>query len=58
MSRVTTDELTPEQRAHSERLLTVIRGEIAQHGGWISFARFMELALYAPGLGYYTAGRR
>ncbi len=58
MSRVTTDELTPEQRAHSERLLTVIRGEIAQHGGWISFARFMELALYAPGLGYYTAGAR
>ena len=55
---MTTDELTPEQRAHSERLLTVIRGEIAQHGGWISFARFMELALYAPGLGYYTAGAR
>jgi SAM-dependent MidA family methyltransferase len=58
VSRVTTDELTPEQRAHSDRLVTVIRGEIAQHGGWISFARFMELALYAPGLGYYTAGAR
>jgi len=27
-------------------------------GGWIPFARFMELALYAPGLGYYTAGAR
>ena len=25
-------------------------------GGWISFARYMELALYAPGLGYYSAG--
>lgn len=25
-------------------------------GGWITFARFMELALYAPGLGYYVAG--
>ncbi len=49
-------ELTPEQHAHSERLVTVIRREIEQHGGWISFARFMELALYEPGLGYYSAG--
>jgi len=30
--------------------------EIAASGGWISFARYMELALYAPGLGYYSAG--
>jgi SAM-dependent MidA family methyltransferase len=30
--------------------------EIAQAGGWLSFERFMELALYAPGLGYYSAG--
>ncbi len=48
--------LTPEQQAHSERLVAAIRADIEQHGGWISFARFMELALYAPGLGYYTAG--
>ena len=27
-------------------------------GGWLSFERFMELALYAPGLGYYSAGAR
>ncbi len=33
-----------------------IREEIAQHG-LISFARFMELALYAPGLGYYERQR-
>jgi SAM-dependent MidA family methyltransferase len=32
-----------------------IRDEIARAGP-ISFARFMELALYAPGLGYYSAG--
>lgn len=31
---------------------------IDQAGGWIPFARFMELALYAPGLGYYAAGAR
>ncbi len=41
---------------HSARLTELIRQEIAGHGGWISFARYMELALYAPGLGYYTAG--
>jgi SAM-dependent MidA family methyltransferase len=32
--------------------------EIAAAGGWMSFARFMEQLLYAPGLGYYTAGAR
>jgi SAM-dependent MidA family methyltransferase len=40
----------------SERLQTLIRGEIQTGGNWISFARYMELALYAPGLGYYSAG--
>ena len=33
-----------------------IAAEIADAGGWIPFARFMELALYAPGLGYYAGG--
>ena len=42
--------------AHSQRLQERIRADIAAHGGWISFARYMELALYAPGLGYYAAG--
>jgi len=46
----------PEAAAHSQRLQQHIRDEIAQCGGWISFARYMELALYAPGLGYYAAG--
>jgi SAM-dependent MidA family methyltransferase len=41
---------------HSERLRRHIGGEIRAAGGWISFARYMELALYAPGLGYYAAG--
>jgi len=45
-------------RAHSERLASLIRGEIEANGGRISFARYMELALYAPGLGYYSAGAR
>lgn len=42
--------------ALSTRLADQIRAEIAAHGGALDFARFMELALYAPGLGYYSAG--
>ena len=44
--------------AHSEKLRELIAGEIAAGGGWLSFARYMELALHAPGLGYYSAGAR
>ena len=51
-------EPTPDARAHSDRVADHIRGEIAASGGWISFARYMELALYAPGLGYYSAGAK
>jgi SAM-dependent MidA family methyltransferase len=40
----------------SEALRALIADEIARAGGFISFARYMELALYAPGLGYYSAG--
>ncbi|MDE2136768.1 MAG: SAM-dependent methyltransferase [Gammaproteobacteria bacterium] len=48
--------LTPEEERHSEALTGLIRAELAAAGGWLSFERFMELALYAPGLGYYSAG--
>jgi SAM-dependent MidA family methyltransferase len=40
----------------SAALVAEIRSEIERAGGWIDFARYMELALYAPGLGYYSAG--
>lgn len=46
----------PDAAAHSDRVRAAIAGAIAAAGGWISFARYMELALYAPGLGYYAAG--
>lgn len=42
--------------AHSERTATYIREHIAAAGGSIGFAEYMHHALYAPGLGYYTAG--
>ena len=49
---------SPEAMAHSARVSALIDAEIAAAGGWIGFDRYMDLALYAPGLGYYTAGAR
>lgn len=51
-------ELTADECAHSERLAVRIRDAIAEAGGWVPFPRFMEMALYEPGLGYYSAGAR
>jgi SAM-dependent MidA family methyltransferase len=42
----------------SAELGRLIAAEIERGGGRLSFARYMELALYAPGLGYYMAGAR
>lgn len=48
----------PESDAlDASRALTArIEAEIAARDGWITFAHYMQLALYAPGLGYYTGG--
>ena len=35
-----------------------IAAEIAAAGGWISFERYMQLALHEPGVGYYASGAR
>ncbi len=45
-----------DERAHSQRLVELIRHEIAERGP-MPFSRYMMLCLYAPGLGYYSAGR-
>lgn len=42
--------------AHSRALSAVIRERIVEAGGWIDFSEYMDLALYSPGLGYYSAG--
>ena len=47
-----------EEVAFSQQLQQLICNEIKQQGGAIPFDRYMQLALYAPGLGYYTAGMR
>jgi SAM-dependent MidA family methyltransferase len=44
--------------ALSSELLARVRDEIAAGGGFLPFARYMELVLYAPGLGYYVNGLR
>lgn len=46
----------PDQEAqrHSAALISLISDEIAEQGGKISFAKYMQLALTAPGLGYYS----
>ena len=46
----------PDALASSEALTRRIVAEIDAGGGWIGFDRFMSLALYAPGLGYYSGG--
>lgn len=45
-------------REHSARVVAQVRDEVAHGGGFISFARYMEIVLYAPSLGYYVAGAR
>jgi len=47
---------TPDALAHSQRVAAHLRTLIDAAGGWIPFSRYMEAALYAPGLGYYAAG--
>jgi len=49
-------EPSADERAHSDRLVQLLREMIAAQGP-LSFSQYMERCLYAPGLGYYSAGR-
>ena len=49
---------SPQQQVLSQQLANLIQQKIKQAGGWIDFATFMHMALYTPGLGYYTGGAR
>ena len=46
--------MSTEHASLTSPLLARVHEAIAQAGGWLPFDRFMALALYAPGLGYYT----
>jgi len=48
----------PQALAASRALLERIGAELQAADNWISFARYMELALHEPGLGYYAGGAR
>lgn len=45
----------PTALTQSEKLTQLIRQIVQESNGFVSFARFMERALYTPGLGYYSA---
>jgi SAM-dependent MidA family methyltransferase len=44
------------QQAQSAAVCAALRQHIAKRGGWIAFDDYLEQVLYAPGLGYYSAG--
>ena len=48
--------LTSLETEHSALLKAKIASQIASEGGWLPFSRYMEMALYEPGMGYYSAG--
>jgi len=48
--------LTSLETEHSQLLSNKIAAQIVSEGGWMGFSRFMEMALYEPGMGYYSAG--
>ena len=56
MQKLSLPNPAPEALAASQALQQLIIDDIRQHQGWIPFSRYMELALYAPDLGYYSGG--
>ncbi len=53
---LTIPPLDADQAAQLARVLPALAGRIAERGGWIGFDEYLEQVLYAPGLGYYSAG--
>ena len=48
--------LPPDEARHGALVLQAVRDAIATHGGWLPFDDYLRIVLYAPGLGYYSAG--
>jgi SAM-dependent MidA family methyltransferase len=55
-SVTTLPQLNPAERTHAEQVAAHIRAFMSAQGGAVGFDTYMRLALYAPGLGYYSAG--
>ena len=58
MSSFRLPDPSPDESAHSACLQQAVCEAAAERDGCLGFDRYMEMALYEPGLGYYTAGRR
>jgi SAM-dependent MidA family methyltransferase len=58
MQKLDLPEPSVAEKQHSNDLLDIICQQIELAGGWIDFAHYMELALYAPAMGYYSAGQQ
>ncbi len=56
--QVNLPELSTEEKEHSKLLQALILEEIEANKGFMSFRRYMEMAMYQPGLGYYVSGTR
>ena len=56
--KISLPEASPEALAHSQAFVKALKQHIRENSGAIAFSRFMELSLYAPGMGYYSAGAR
>lgn len=48
--------LTPDQSAQAALVADAVRASIEARGGWLAFDDYLRLVLYAPGVGYYSAG--
>jgi SAM-dependent MidA family methyltransferase len=48
--------LSSGESAHCAAVLAAVHRALADAGGWLAFDDYLRLVLYAPGLGYYSAG--
>src|SRR5690606_12817085 len=53
-----TSQADVHETDHARRVLDALRARIDAADGWLSFDAYMDFVLYAPGLGYYSAGAR
>lgn len=51
-----TPDAAMHEAEHAARVRDALRARMTAAGGWLPFDAYMECALYAPGLGYYSAG--
>jgi SAM-dependent MidA family methyltransferase len=48
--------LSPGESGHCGAVLAAVHRALAGGGGWLAFDDYLRIVLYAPGLGYYSAG--